>query len=144
MPLVDEIKKRILTAMKAKNQIEKEVLRVALGEIQVVEARAGSISDDESAAIIRKLVKSNHETLALSTDEEQKRTLTQEITVLESLLPKTLSVEDIVAQLAPAASEIRSAKSAGQATGIAVKLLKAQGANASGKDVAAAVERLRA
>ncbi|HMJ13680.1 MAG TPA: GatB/YqeY domain-containing protein [Polyangiaceae bacterium] len=143
MTLVEQIKARISQAMKARNTIEKEILRVALGEMQIAETRAGSLSDDEAAAIVRKLLKSNHETLGLTADAEQKQTLTQEIAILESLLPKTLGVDEIVTQLAPLAEQLRAAKSAGQATGIAVKHLKSADANVGGKDVAAAVERIR-
>ena len=143
MSLIDQIKARITQAMKARNTVEKEVLRVALGEMQIAETRAGALSDDEAAAIVRKLLKSNHETLGLTADAEQKQTLTQEIAILESLLPKTLSVDEIVTQLAPVAEQLRAAKSSGQATGIAVKHLKSADANVGGKDVAAAVERIR-
>ena len=143
MPLIDQIKSRITLAMKAKNTVEKEVLRVALGEMQIAETRAGSLSDEEAGAIVRKLLKSNHETLGLTTDEAQKQTLTQEIQILESLLPKTLSVDEIVELLGPVADQLRAAKSSGQATGVAMKHLKSVNANAGGKDVAAAVERVR-
>jgi uncharacterized protein YqeY len=143
MSLIDQIKTRITAAMKARSTVEKEVLRVALGEMQIAETRAGALSDDEAAAIVRKLVKSNHETLTLTADEGQKLTLTQEIQILESLLPKALSVEEIVGLLAPVADQLRSAKSGGQATGVAMKHLKSVNANAGGKDVAAAVDRLR-
>jgi uncharacterized protein len=143
MALIEEIKKRALLAMKARNTVEKEVLRVALGEIQVAEARASGISDDEIHAIIKKLVKSNQETLELSANDEQKRILSEEIAILESLLPQTLSVEEIVERLDGLAQELRAAKSSGQATGLAVKYLKSSNASVNGKDVAVAVERIR-
>lgn len=143
MSLVAEIKQRVQLAMKANKSVEKEILRVALGEIQVVEARSGSISDAESTAIIRKLIKSNQETLELSAREDQKRQLSEEIAVLESLLPKTLSVDQILQELAPITEQIRAAGNAGQATGIAMKHLKAANALVNGKDVAAAVQTLR-
>jgi len=141
--LVDEIKKRVMAAIKARSDVEKEVLRVALGEIQTVEARGSKLSDDEAAAIVRKLVKSNQETLAVSNDASQKDVLKQEICVLESLLPKTLEVEQIVIALSPVQDAIKAAGSDGQATGIAMKHLKSTGAAVGGKDVAEAVKRMR-
>ena len=76
--LSEEIKKRVLAAMKAGRTLEKEILRVALGEIQTQEARvAKSMSDEEVAAIVRKLVKNNQETLAASESAEQKEQLAQ-------------------------------------------------------------------
>lgn len=143
--LADEIKKRVLAAMKAGNVLEKEILRVALGEIQTQEARASQpLGDEEATAIVRKLVKSNQETAAASQDAEQKSVLAQEIAILESLLPKTMGVDAIAAALAPVADAIRAAGNDGQATGVAMKHLKSTSANVQGKDVAEAVKKLRA
>ena len=142
--LLDEIKMRMFQAMKAGNTVEKEILRVALGEITTDAARPNrSGSDEEAAAILRKLIKSNEETLGSSEDEAQKQVLRQEIEVLSSLLPKSLTEDEIVAVLAPVADAIKAAGNDGQATGIAMKHLKAGGAVVGGKDVAAAVKRLR-
>lgn len=142
--LADEIKKRMLEAMKARDTVTREILGVALGEIQTNEARAGSrASDEEAAQVVRKLVKSNEETLAQATDPEQQRTLRREIEILQGLLPKTLGVDEIVAALGPVADAVRAAKNDGQATGVAMKHLKASGASVSGKDVSEAVKRLR-
>jgi uncharacterized protein YqeY len=145
MALVDEIKQRMLRAMKAKSTVEKEILRVALGEIQMGEARSGKAPSDEDAiAVVKKLVKSNEETLSLAQDAAQKAALQEELDVLRSLLPQTLGPEKIIELLAPVADAIRSAKSDGQATGTAMKHVKASGAAADGKDVAEAVKRMRA
>jgi uncharacterized protein YqeY len=99
--LVDEIKRRMLAAMKAGNTIEKEILRVALGEIQTVDARGTPLGDDGAAAIVRKLIKANEETLAVSSDDAQKATLAKENEILRSLLPQTLGIPQIVEALAP-------------------------------------------
>ena len=66
--LVDEIKRRITAAMKAGNTIEKDILRLAYGEVQTAEARGTSVTDDAVAAIVRKLIKSNEETLTATAD----------------------------------------------------------------------------
>jgi len=131
-------------AMKAGNTTEKEILRVAVGEITTDAARPGRKGDDEEAlAILKKLVKSNEESLGLSQDETQKATLRAEIETLSTFLPKSLSVSDIVAALAPVADAIKSAGNDGQATGVAMKHLKTLGAVVNGKDVSAAVRQLR-
>ncbi len=142
--LSEEIKKRMLQAMKAGRTLEKEILRVALGEIQTQEARANqALSDDEVAAVVRKLVKNNQETLGVSESAEQKAQLAEEITVLESLLPKALGVDEIVAALAAVADAVRAAGNDGQATGVAMKHLKSTGAVVTGKEVTAAVKQIR-
>ncbi len=140
--LVDELKARMFRAMKAGNLVEKEILRVAVGEITTDAARPGRQGNDEEAtAIVRKLIKSNEESLGHLEDEPRKATLRQEIDVLSSFLPKTLDPEAIAAALEPVLDRIRGAASDGQATGIAMQELK--GSPVSGKDVAAAVKKLR-
>ena len=79
MSLLDDIKRRMMAAMKAGNVVEKEVLRTALGELTMQDARGLLKSDDDSAAIVRKLLKSNEETLGLATDPAQRETLAAEI-----------------------------------------------------------------
>jgi hypothetical protein len=142
--LVDDIKRRIHAALKAGNTVEKEVLRVLLGEIQTAEARGTAATDESAAALVRKLIKSNEETLAATADETAKRTLAEENVVLASLLPKSMGVPEIVEALAVLRDTIRAAGNDGQATGVAMKHLKASGAIVNGKDVTEAVKKLRA
>jgi uncharacterized protein len=140
--LVDELKARMFKAMKAGNVVEKEILKVAIGEITTDAVRPGRQgSDEEAVAILRKLIKSNEESLAHLEDESQKATLRQENEVLASFLPKTLDPDAIVVALEPVIDRLRAAANDGQATGIAMQQLK--GAPVSGKDVAAVVKKLR-
>jgi uncharacterized protein YqeY len=92
---------------------------------------------------LRKLVKSNEESIAASEDEAQKATLRSEIEVLSSLLPQSLDQDEIGAALAPVLDAIKAAANDGQATGVAMKHLKSLGAVVNGKDVSDAVKRLR-
>ncbi len=142
--LIDEIKARMFQAMKAGNTVEKEILRVAMGELTTEAARPGKTgSDEEAQAILRKLIKSNEESLSHA-DDAQQAVLRQEIEVLAAFLPKSLGVDEIVAALAAALPAIKAAGNDGQATGVAMKHLKASGAVVSGKDVTEAVKRMRA
>lgn len=143
--LLEAIKARMFEAMKAGRVVEKEILRVAVGEITTDRAREGRKGDDaEAQALVAKLVKSNQESLAASTDPAQRATLEQEIAILSEFLPKTLGVDAIVDLLSPVRDAVRAAGNDGQATGVAMKHLKASGAAVSGKDVAEAVKRVRA
>ncbi len=142
--LIDQIKARMFQAIKAGAVVEKEILRVAMGELTTDAARAGRKGDDEEAqGILRKLVKSNEETLTSTTDPAQRAVLTQEIEVLSAFLPKSLTVDEILAALAPVVEAIRAAGNDGQATGVAMKQLKSTGAVVNGKDVGAAIKSLR-
>src|SRR6185503_16125224 len=116
--LVDTIKARALEAMKKKDSLATSILRLALGEIQTLEARNNrAATDDEATAVVRKLVKSNEETLAVAESTEQKSTLEQELAILRSLLPKSMTPEEIASALAPVADAIKQAKGDGPATG---------------------------
>ncbi len=142
--LIDVIKARVLAALKAGRTVEKEVLRVALGEMQTIEARGTPLTDEDAAKVVVKLVKSNRETMAASTNDAQRAELAEEIAILETLLPKSLGVEELVAALAESRDAIRAAGNDGQATGIAMKALKAAGIAADGKKVGEAVKQMRA
>lgn len=142
--LVDQIKARMFQAIKAAAHIEKEILRVAVGEITTEAARPGRQgSDEEALAILRKLLKSNEETLAATTDEQERTTLLKENEILAGFLPQNLSPEQIHAALAPVVEQILAAPSDGQATGVAMKQLKVAGASVNGKDVQAVIKDLR-
>lgn len=145
MSVVEDIKKQVTVAMKSGDTVARDILRLALGEIQTAEARkAAPVTEDDAAAAVRKLIKSNEETLGLSAEgDERSATLRREIEVLSALLPKQLSVDEIIAALASEVDAIKAAKADGQATGIAMKFLKTTGASVSGNDVGAAVKKIR-
>lgn len=141
--LVDEIKKQAALAMKSGDTTARDVLRLVLGEIQAAEVRKNTpATEEEATAAVRKLIKSNEETLGLS-EGDRAATLRREIEVLSALLPKQLEVDDIVEALASQHAAIKEAKADGQATGLAMKHLKAAGLPVSGNDVGAAVKRIR-
>jgi len=144
MALLDQIKARMFAAMKSGNVTEREILKVAMGEITTDAARAGRKGDDDEAmGLLKKLVKSNEESIEASQDEAQKAQLRAEIAVLNTFLPKSLGVPEIVAELAPVADAVKAAGNDGQATGVAMKHLKSISAEVNGKDVSAAVRQLR-
>lgn len=142
--LLDEIKAQMFQAMKAGDLVRKEILRVAVGEITTEAARPGRKGDDEeSQAILRKLIKSTEETLGSETDAEKRAVLERERAVLAEFLPKSLDVPAIVEMLTAVHTAIRAAGNDGQATGVAMKELKSKGAVVNGKDVALAVRQVR-
>jgi uncharacterized protein YqeY len=119
--LLDEIKAKMFQAMKAGKAVEREILRVAVGEITTEREREGRTgSDDEARAILKKLVKSNEESLQHVDDPEKKAVLNEEIAVLAAFLPKALDVDAIVAALAPVVDAVKAATNDGQATGVAM------------------------
>ena len=144
MQLLAEIKKQVIDAMKAKDTLTRDVLRVVQGDIEMHHTRTGEhMTDDQAQKVVRKLVKSNQETIAATTDAAALEKLNKEITILEALLPRMLGVDEIVAALQPVADDIKAAGNDGQATGVAMKHLKPQGLPVDGKDVSAAVRQIR-
>jgi uncharacterized protein YqeY len=144
MPIVDELKARMNEVLRGKDEVAKNIYRLAYSEVQLASARLGKdVSDDEAIAILRKLVKSNEDTLAVATEAQQRDALAREIALLSAMLPKRLGVPEIVAALAPVADAIRAAGNDGQATGVAMKHLKSTAASVDGKTAAAAVKQIR-
>jgi uncharacterized protein YqeY len=142
--LVETIRARITVAMKARKNVEKTILRLALGEVQTAEARGAELDDGDVEKILRQLVMSNRETIEATDDADLVAELQEEITVLESLLPKRMGADEVAEALAPVADAIRGAQADGPAMGIAMKHLKSSGAAVDGKVVSAAVKKLRA
>lgn len=142
--LLAELKKQMFAAMKASRNLEKEILRVAIGEIETVASRSDKpLSHEDELGVLRKLVKSNEETLLSTQDPEKRNVLSSEMEVLRTFLPSTLTVEQIKAALGPVVDAIKAAAGDGPAVGIAMKQLKASDARVEGKDVSAAVKQLR-
>lgn len=143
--LVEQIRARVLEASKSGDTTARDVLRLALGEIQTAEARKNaSLSDDDAGAVLRKLVKSNEETFgSLPEGDDRRPVLKKEIEILLALLPREATAEEVAAWLAPVADAVKAAGNDGQATGVAMKHLKSSGKTAPGNVVSAAVKALR-
>jgi uncharacterized protein len=149
MTMLDTLKARLTECRKAGKAVEMTVLQVVLGDASTIEARGGKkATDDEVEKIVRKTMLGNTETIGIL---EQKgmagganhAKLVAENAFLQTLLPDTLSVEEIVAQLQEVADAVRAAKNDGQATGAAMKHLKPKGLRVLGDDVSAAVKKIR-
>ncbi|MEO1231309.1 MAG: GatB/YqeY domain-containing protein [Myxococcota bacterium] len=144
MTLVETIQTRTREALKARDDVAKNVLRVVLGEIQLAASRQGKeLPDAEGHKIIRKLIASNLATLEVTADPDRKALLTTENELLETLVPKALEIPEIVAALAPVREAVLAAKADGPAMGVAMKHLKSEGKTVEGDAVRAAVAQIR-
>jgi len=86
----EQIKKDLIDAIKAKDVERREALRVVLGEFDRQGKKA--LSDEEVAGVLRKLVKSERETLELTGKSDSAF-----IRTLEAYLPKMVTDEEIAA-----------------------------------------------
>jgi hypothetical protein len=89
MTLQEQIKKDLMQAMKAKDDEKKNTLRIVMGEFARAETKA--LSDDDVVKVLKKLTKSERETM-----ERSGRTGDSPyIEILESYLPKMASDDEL-------------------------------------------------
>ena len=140
--MIEQLKAEITQALRDHDEIKKGILRTVLGEIQTLEVRNNkSVSDEQAVNIIRKLIQTNEEVLKIGPSEK----LEKENVILKTLLPQTWSLDQIVTFLNTGdnVSKILQAKSDGQATGEAIKLLKSVSAPVINGEVVTVVKAMR-
>lgn len=123
--IVDLVNAAFVQSMKQVDS-HRNFLRLIKSELYMAEIRQnGPLTDEQQAGVLKKILKSNEETLGLlSSDDSRYKSLVEENNLLNKFLPKVASNEEIKAALASVVEQIKSAKSDGQATGIAMKTLK--------------------
>ncbi len=88
MTLQEKIKSELKGAMKAKDTAKTGAIRILIGEFQRQPEK--DLSDDQVVGIIKKLIKSEREMLAVSHSTD-----TSFIDVLEDYLPQQATEEDV-------------------------------------------------
>lgn len=89
MTLQEQIKKDLMSAMKARDDVKKSTLRVVMGEFGRLSRK--EISDDDVVKVLKKLVKAEKETMEKSNDTGD----SEYIDLIERYLPQTASEEDV-------------------------------------------------
>lgn len=91
--LKEKINADFITAFKSGDVVTKNLLSVVKGEIQTQEKNTmvASLPDEDVTKILNKFVKSLKETLVANPNE----TTQKELAIIESYLPKQLTVEEI-------------------------------------------------
>lgn len=146
MSLADDLKARVAAAMRGNDAATRDTLRTVLGEAQAEAVRRkGEVTDEVVVGVVKKAVAGLKETIPLA-KKGGRDTAHQEaeLALLEQLLPKAWDRDAITAALTAVRDELRAAKNDGQAMGVAMKVLKAQGATTSPDDVKAVVAAVRA
>ena len=145
MPIVEQIEKDLVAALKAQEALKLSVLRMMKAALMNKKVERGKAVDDtEALAVLRTLAKQRHESVEafrkggredLATKEEA------EIKIVEAYLPAAASDEDIDAAVAAAMAETgaSTAKDFGKVMKAAVA--KLVGKSADGKRVS---EKVRA
>ncbi|GAB6010728.1 GatB/YqeY domain-containing protein [Viscerimonas tarda] len=149
MSLFDKVSDDIKAAMLAKEKVKLEALRGIKKEF--IEAKTakdsdGELSDEKAIAIIQKMAKQRRESASIYTTQgrpDLAETELAELVVLETYLPKQLSVEELEAKLKEIIAQVGATSPAdmGKVMGAASKALAGV---AAGKAISDAVKKLLA
>ena len=126
----DRIAKDIVTAMKDKDKVALETLRMVKGAIQMEEIKVKKeLSDDELAVVIGKQIKTRKESIVefeKGNREDLIEKTNAEIKVLEKYMPEQLSEEEIVKVIENAIAEVNASMPSdmGKVMGKVTPLLK--------------------
>lgn len=101
--LKEKISADYMSAFKAKNTVAKNLLSVIKGEIQTIEKNQGidNLSDEEVTKILNKTLKSLKETNSSFPSEQT----TEELSIVESYLPKQMTEDEITTKIQELISE---------------------------------------
>lgn len=129
----DELQAQMVAAMKAKDKTRLSIIRQVMGEVKNLEVdeRRDATAEDVDR-MIKRLIKQTGETLEMSikaaNNQERTDTLTEQVEILESLLPEQLSGDALVALIEQTIAELgaSSKKDMGRVMGA---LTKATGGN---------------
>lgn len=128
LQLIDQVKARNLAAMKSKDEKTKNLMRVILGQLQ----QNNDTSDKGVISVCQKLVKGNNEVISqlekessLSSDwQERLDDARAENKLLEELLPKAWSEQEVRNLIKEQQIDVVGAANDGAAMGLVTKALK--------------------
>jgi len=132
MSIQAQIKRDLMSAMKAKDEVRKDTLRVAMGEFGRADSK--ELSDGAVIKILKKLIKSEKETLAQVGSEEDSAF----IQIIDAYLPQ-LADDNEITSWVKANIDFSQYKSRMQAMG---PIMKHFGARADGNVVKAILQKL--
>ena len=147
MPLVDQIQKDIVTAMKAKDEARLSTLRMVKSALQLRQVeKMGPLDDKESQTVLTTLIKQRKDSIEQFTKggrQEMADKEAAEITVIESYLPKAASEADIAAGVKAVIAEMGSPtmKDMGSVMKNAMARFSAAGMRVDGKVVSDIVKK---
>jgi uncharacterized protein YqeY len=147
MPLVDQIQKDIVTAMKAKEEARLSTLRMVKSALQLRQVeKMAPLDDKESQTVLATLIKQRKDSVEQFTKggrQEMADKEAAEITVIESYLPTAASEADIEAGVKAVIAEMGtpSMKEMGTVMKNAMARFNAAGMRVDGKAVSDRVKK---
>lgn len=140
-----ELHDEMVAAMKAKDKTRLSIIRQVMAEVKNVEVNERrDATEEDVTSMVKRLIKQTSETLEMSikaaNNQERTDTLTEQVKILESLLPAQLSGDELVALIEQTIADLGATtkKDMGRVMGA---LTKATGGNfdkpAAAKEVGA-------
>ena len=147
MPLVDQIQKDIVTAMKAKEEARLSTLRMIKSALQLKAVdKMAPLDDKESQAVLATLIKQRKESVEQFTKggrQEMADKEAAEIVLIETYLPKAAAEAEVVAGVRAVIAEMGSPtmKDMGTVMKNVMARFSGAGMRVDGKMVSEAVKR---
>ena len=127
MSIKEQVQSEIAKAMKARDMIRLECLRMGKGALLLKEKESSEdLTDEVSVAALRVEVKKRRQSIEIFREhgkEEEAVAVENEIRIFEEFLPKQLSAEDLEAKVRAYAAEHPEINHAGKLTGALKKEL---------------------
>ncbi|OUP10382.1 GatB/YqeY domain-containing protein [Collinsella sp. An2] len=106
-----ELHDEMVAAMKAKDKTRLSIIRQVMAEVKNVEVNERRDATEEDVNnMVKRLIKQTNETLEMSikaaNNQERTDTLTEQVKILESLLPAQLSGDELVALIEKTIGEV--------------------------------------
>ena len=107
----EELHAQMVAAMKAKDKTRLAIIRQVMAEVKNIEVNERrDVTEEDVNSMIKRLIKQTSETLEMSkqagNNQERTDVLTQQVEILESLLPEQVSGDALVALIEKTIAEV--------------------------------------
>lgn len=107
----EELHAQMVAAMKAKDKTRLSIIRQVMAEVKNIEVNERrDVTEEDVNSMIKRLIKQTSETLEMSkqagNNQERTDVLTQQVEILESLLPEQVSGDALVALIEKIIAEV--------------------------------------
>ncbi|WP_270242660.1 GatB/YqeY domain-containing protein [Collinsella tanakaei] len=107
----EELHAQMVAAMKAKDKTRLSIIRQVMAEVKNIEVNERrDVTEEDVNSMIKRLIKQTSETLEMSkqagNNQERTDVLTQQVEILESLLPEQISGDALVALIEKTIAEV--------------------------------------
>lgn len=107
----EELHEQMVAAMKAKDKTRLSIIRQVMAEVKNIEVNERrDVTEEDVNNMVKRLIKQTSETLEMSkqagNNQERTDTLTEQVEILESLLPEQVSGDALIALIEKTIAEV--------------------------------------